>query len=108
MYHVPEIIYYVLLPLDLFSFRAHLIRKAKIGHGSADCHNPNAVVVLNSGSSTEDMQSIFNSRTPSLPIWIAFCIVSGKWDYFISFDLHLSTFINSAIVDALEMIAYFS
>ena len=62
----------------IFNPNPNILSIIKIGHGSADCHNPNAVLVLNSGSSTEDMQSIFNTRTPSLPIWISSCLVSGE------------------------------
>jgi len=50
------------------------------GHNSSECFsNPNAVLVLSSGSKTtpENMKSIYGQTTPSLPVTIAACVESG-------------------------------
>jgi LGFP repeat len=53
-----------------------IIRIIKSQYGSDDCNNPSRVVELGPGESTENINSI--SPSPSLPIILAACIVSGS------------------------------
>lgn len=51
------------------------LRFVKPGHDTGDCDQPNATVQLNPGEelSTADMQALYGSETPALPIYFYAC-----------------------------------
>jgi Fibronectin type III domain/FG-GAP-like repeat len=50
----------------------------KLGYSTLDCGNPDAVIVVRKDQSTTDMQALFGSPTPRLPVDIVACLAQGS------------------------------
>jgi hypothetical protein len=51
----------------------------KAGRNTTECHKPDAVVALAPGETLkeDDLQKIFNSKTPGLPVYFVACVASA-------------------------------